>query len=659
MAEPASPSNDQSGNRAFAEDASLFSTMVHLWPYIWPGDRFDLKMRVMWSVVLLLIAKVATLATPFTFKWAVDALNGTGSAPVQASNWMLWLVASPLMMTASYGLVRVLMAVITQWRDGIFAKVAMHAVRQLAYKTFVHMHELSLRFHLERKTGGLTRVLERGRNGIETIVRMVILNMLPTIIEVVMICGVLFWQFDWRYVAAILATVVAYMVFTYKATEWRMRIRKRMNESDSEANTKAIDSLLNYETVKYFGAEEREAQRYDKSMARYEKASVQTYTSLAVLNAGQAIIFTLGLSAVMVMCAIGVRNGTHTVGDFVMVNAMMIQLYVPLNIIGFVYREMKQAVLDIETMFGVLNRDAEVKDTPGARPLQVSAGVVRFDNVRFSYDPDRPILKGLSFEVPAGKTVAIVGPSGAGKSTISRLLFRLYDISGGRILIDGQDIRDVTQTSLRAAIGMVPQDTVLFNDTIRYNIRYGRWDASDADVEQAAMTAQIDGFIRLSPKGYDTEVGERGLKLSGGEKQRVAIARTVLKAPPILVLDEATSALDSHTEHEIQEALELVARDRTSIVIAHRLSTIVGADEIIVLDQGTIAERGTHAQLMVCGGLYASMWNRQREAQEARERLALIGDDAATPNRASLPVREIEGVTSGPDQPLVRPTAAE
>src|SRR5471032_2473225 len=597
------------------EQASLIGTLLHLWPYIWPGDRADLKMRVVWSVVLLLFAKVATLAVPFTFKWAIDALTGADTAPVQPSNWTLWLIVSPLIMTISYGGMRVLMAVLTQWRDGIFARVAMHAVRKLAYLTFVHMHELSLRFHLERKTGGLTRVLERGRLGIEVIVRMVILQLVPTIVEVTLIMGVLLWQFDWRYVAVVLVTVAVYMTYTYYATEWRIEIRRKMNDSDTEANTKAIDSLLNYETVKYFSAEEREATRYDRSMERYERASVKTYTSLAVLNTGQAIVFTAGLTATMLMCAIGVRSGKNTVGDFVMVNAMMIQLYQPLNFMGMVYREIKQAVIDIEKMFGVLSRNPEVKDIPGARPLIVTTGNVKFDDVRFSYDPERPILKGLSFEVPAGKTVAIVGPSGAGKSTISRLLFRLYDLSGGKILIDGQDIRNVTQSTLRASIGIVPQDTVLFNDTIRYNIRYGRWDATDAEVEEAAQLAQIDGFIRMSPKGYETQVGERGLKLSGGEKQRVAIARTVLKGPPILVLDEATSALDSHTEQEIQDALEKVSRNRTSLVIAHRLSTIVGADEIIVLDQGRIAERGTHSRLLASGGLYASMWNRQREAQ--------------------------------------------
>jgi ATP-binding cassette, subfamily B, heavy metal transporter len=651
------PAEIEPTERHAADQATLIETLVHLGPYIWPGDRSDLKMRVVWSVLLLLIAKVATLAVPFTFKWATDALSGQGSAPVAPDNWTFWIVASPLIMTISYGALRILMALLTQWRDGIFARVAMHAVRRVAYITFVHMHELSLRFHLERKTGGLTRVLERGRNGIETIVRMVILQLMPTVVEVVLLLGVLLWQFDWRYVATILVTVVAFTYFTYVVTEWRVGIRRKMNESDTEANTKAIDSLLNYETVKYFSAEEREAKRYDRSMERYEHASVKTYTSLTLLNIGQAVIFTFGLTAVMLMCASGVKSGRNTVGDFVLVNAMMIQLYQPLNLMGMLYREIKQAVVDIEKMFEVLSRKTEVEDAPGAKPLVVIAGALRFEDVRFAYEPERAILKGLSFEVPAGKTVAIVGPSGAGKSTISRLLFRLYDISGGRITVDGQDIRDVTQASLRASIGMVPQDTVLFNDTIRYNIRYGRWDADDAEVEEAARLAQIDGFIRMSPMGYETQVGERGLKLSGGEKQRVAIARTVLKAPPILVLDEATSALDSHTEHEIQEALERVSRNRTSLVIAHRLSTIVGADEIIVLDQGRIAERGTHAQLLASDGLYASMWNRQREAEEARERLAQVDDDNEAPNRLPPPVDDATPTEKSESD--VIPTAAE
>ena len=631
----------ESESRVSADRGALLKTVIHLWPYIWPSDRRDLKLRVIGAMVLLLAAKLATISVPFTFKWAIDALAGGGSAPVAASQWLVWALAVPVAMTIAYGGMRILMAALTQLRDGLFAKVAMHAVRRLAFRTFVHMHELSLRFHLERKTGGLTRVLERGRNAIETIVRMVILQLSPTIIELALIVGVLMWQFDWRYVLAIMITVTVYMTYTYHATEWRIGIRRRMNDSDTDANIKAIDSLLNYETVKYFSAEQREAERYDKSMARYEEASVKAYTSLAVLNAGQAVIFTFGLAAAMVMCAYEIQAGTKTVGDFVLINAMMIQLYQPLNFMGMVYREIKQAVTDIELMFSILAREPEIKDVADAAPLNVTSGTIRFENVRFAYEPERGILKGISFDVPAGKTVAVVGPSGAGKSTISRLLFRFYDLAGGRILIDGQDIARVTQASLRQAIGMVPQDTVLFNDTIRYNIRYGRWEASNTEVEEAARLAQIDGLIQLAPKGYETEVGERGLKLSGGEKQRVAIARTILKAPPILVLDEATSALDSHTEKEIQDALERVSKGRTTLVIAHRLSTIVGADEIIVLDQGEIVERGTHFALLDANGLYASMWNRQREAEEAREKLALAGEAEVAPNRNPPPVEDI------------------
>ena len=611
----------------------MLRTIVHLWPYIWPADRPDLKSRVVLATLLLFAAKLATVAVPFTFKWATDALAGHGTAPLGPDNIIAWALATPVMMTLAYGGMRILMASLTQVRDGIFAKVAMNAVRRLAMLTFDHMHLLSLRFHLERKTGGLTRVLERGRNAIETIVRMVLLQLAPTIVELALIVAVLLYHFDWRYVAAIGVTVALYMWFTYLATEWRISIRREMNTSDTDANAKAIDSLLNYETVKYFSAETREGKRYDRAMERYEDASVKAYVSLAVLNAGQAVVFTLGLAATMVLCVRGIERGTNTVGDFVMINAMMIQLYQPLNFMGMVYREIKQAVIDIELMFSMLGRKPEIEDKPGAKPLQVRAGTIRFENVSFAYEPARPILKGLSFEVAAGDTVAIVGPSGAGKSTISRLLFRFYDVTGGRIVIDGQDVRDVTQVSLRAAIGMVPQDTVLFNDTIRYNICYGRWDASDAEVEEAARQAQIDDFIRRSPKGYETEVGERGLKLSGGEKQRVAIARTILKGPPILVLDEATSALDSHTEKDIQDELDRVAENRTTLVIAHRLSTIVGADAILVLDDGVIVERGTHQELLACGGLYASMWNRQREADRARELLAEVDDAATAPNR--------------------------
>nr|WP_246179419.1 ABC transporter ATP-binding protein/permease [Microvirga thermotolerans] len=602
------------------------TTVTRLWPYLWPHGRRDLQMRVFMAFALLLIAKGATMVTPFAFKWATDALvavtSGSGQSATEAlATTGSWLWRAPILLTAIYGIARILMAVLTQVRDGLFAKVAMHAVRKLAMQTFEHMHRLSLRFHLERKTGGLTRVLERGRNGIEELSRLAVLTLIPTIVEFALVLGILAWEFDWLYSLVVFVMVVIYLAYTYQATQWRISIRKRMNESDVEANTKAVDSLLNYETVKYFGAEAREAIRYDQSMERFERASTQTYTSLAVLNAGQAVIFTIGMTIVMVLAARDIMAGRTSIGSFVLVNAMLVQLYIPLNFMGMLYREIKQALIDIDDMFRILDSNPEIEDRPGAGPLHVTQGVVRFEDVHFAYNPDRPILKGVSFEVPAGHTVAIVGPSGAGKSTISRLLFRFYEPTSGRILIDGQNIADVQQASLRKVIGMVPQDTVLFNDTIGYNILYGRWDATPEEVREAARLAQIDRFIGLLPEGYDTPVGERGLKLSGGEKQRVAIARTILKGPPILVLDEATSALDSFTEKEIQDALDRVSRGRTTLVIAHRLSTIVGADEIIVLDHGRIVERGTHAGLLAQGGVYAAMWNRQREAEEARETL--------------------------------------
>jgi ATP-binding cassette subfamily B protein len=570
---------------------------------------------VLLTFVLLLIGKFVNTAVPYAFKWGADALDQRGEAAIPS------LLAGAVGFTILYGVLRIAQALLTQARDALFAAVAMHAVKRLASDVFVHMHELSMRFHISRKTGGLTRVLERGRDAIETLSRLVMSSGAPTIVEFVLVLAVFLWQFNWTYAFVTAITIFLYLAYTALATNWRISIRRAMNESDIDANVKAIDSLLNYETVKYFRAEEREAERYDKSMERYRIASIDSYTSLAILNAGQAAIFTIGLTLVMLMCVYDIRAGRASVGDFVLINAMMIQLYQPLNFMGTFYREVRQAVVDIERMFSILGQNPEIADRPGAPPLKVREGHVTFENVEFYYDEKRPILQGVSFDVKPGATLAIVGPSGAGKSTISRLLFRFYEPQGGRILIDGQDILAVTQASLRAAIGMVPQDTVLFNDSIGYNIRYGRWDASDAEVREAAALAQIDRFIASVPGGYDAQVGERGLKLSGGEKQRVAIARTILKGPPILILDEATSALDSFTEHEIQEALRRVAKGRTTLVIAHRLSTVVEADEIVFLDHGRVVERGTHQQLLEKNGEYAAMWNRQREAAEARAKL--------------------------------------
>ena len=602
----------------FNERGTFLGTVRLLAPYIWPADRADLKLRVALAILAMVVSKLVTIAIPYAFKYATDALVG---APDVKHIPLPSALTGMFALTVLYGALRILMSLSQQGRDALFAAVAMNAVRRLALEVFVHLHQLSLRFHLERKTGGLTRVLERGRAAIETIVRTSMLVAVPTALEFSLIVGAFLVTFDWRYVVAIVATVALYLIYTTIATNWRISIRRSMNESDTDANTKAIDSLLNFETVKYFNAEAREAARYDKSMARYERMSIRTYVSLAVLNAGQAVIFTCGMVAVLLMCVSGVRSGHNTVGDFALLNVMMLQLYQPLNFMGMVYRDIKQAIVDIGAMFDILSQNPEIIDTPGAKTLVVRRGVVRFEDVVFAYDPQRAILRGVSFEAQAGSTVAIVGPSGAGKSTISRLLFRFYEPSSGRITIDGQDIRTVTQTSLRAAIGMVPQDTVLFNDTVAYNLRYGREDATEAELRDAAENARIDGFMRTLHMGYDSQVGERGLKLSGGEKQRVAIARTILKAPPILVLDEATSALDSHTEREIQDALERVARGRTTLVIAHRLSTVVNADEILVLEKGVIAERGRHEQLLAKGGLYAALWNRQREVAEAQNKL--------------------------------------
>jgi ATP-binding cassette subfamily B protein len=597
-------------------DGSLWLTLKDISPLLWPEGRVDLKIRVVIAVLALVLAKVVTVLTPFAYKYAVDALT--------LKNGMPSLAVVPVFMILAYGVGRVMLVAFAQLRDAIFAKVGQRAVRELAMRTFRHLHALSLKFHLERRTGGLSRIISRGTNGIDTILRYSLFNTLPTVLELAFICAILARSYGWLYSLVVAATVAAYVGFTYLATEWRINIRRVANDADTDASTKAIDSLLNFETVKYFGNEEHEARRYDKSMERYEQASIKTWISLAVLNAGQALVFAIGLTIAMLMSGYAVHAGQMTIGDFVMINALMIQLYMPLNFIGSVYREIKQGLIDVEEMFALLEVDADIKDRPGAVPLRPGKGEIVFEHVDFAYEAGRPILRDLSLRVPSGHTVAIVGPSGAGKSTISRLLFRFYDVGSGRILIDGQDIAQVTQKSLRTAIGMVPQDTVLFNDTVRYNIRYGRPGASDSEVEDAARLAQVHAFVMSLPKGYEAMVGERGLKLSGGEKQRVAIARTILKSPPILILDEATSALDSMTERDIQSALARVSRNRTTLVIAHRLTTVVDADEIIVLDQGTIAERGTHAELLEQRGLYAAMWNRQREAEEARRRLADI-----------------------------------
>ncbi len=596
-------------------DVSQWQTMKRLLPYLWPEGRADLKFRVVVALVLLVASKLVTVVTPYAFKAATDALNARSGAEIA-------LLAVPVFMVLAYGAGRIFMVVFAQLRDAIFSKVGQRAVRQLSYATFRHLHQLSLSFHLGRRTGALSRIISRGINGVDSVLRFALFNTFPTALEIALVCGVIGYSFGHLYVWVVAITVIAYVGFTYWATERRINIRRDMNDADNDAGTKAIDSLLNFETVKYFGNERHEADRYDGAMARYETAAVRTWVSLAVLNAGQAIIYSIGLTIVMVMAAREILSGTLTIGDFVMVNALMIQLYMPLNFIGSSYREIKQGLIDVEGMFSILRENTAIADRPGAKGFVPGKGEIVFDNVHFAYDEERPILRGISLTVPAGKTVAIVGPSGAGKSTISRLIFRFYDVTSGTVSIDGQDIRTVTQESLRRALGMVPQDTVLFNDTIRYNIAYGRPGASEQDIESAARLAQIHDFVMSLPQGYDTVVGERGLKLSGGEKQRVSIARTILKGPPILVLDEATSALDTFTEQEIQSALKLVSRDRTTVVIAHRLSTVVDADEIVVLDKGLIAERGTHALLLRKKGLYAALWNRQREADEARRKLA-------------------------------------
>ena len=604
--------NNQPG--VSADEGALIATLRHLWPYMWPNERADLKLRVLLAIGALLLAKIATTIVPFAYKAVIDALGAASAEPA-----LLLGVAVPIIFVVAYGVANIMDSAFQQLRDILFASVGQHAVRRLALQTFRHLHRLSLRYHLQRRTGGLSRVIERGTKGIETIVRFTMLNTAPALVEFLVVGVIFVWMFGFGFLGAMVLTIAVYIWFTIRASNWRIGIRREMNESDTDANSKAVDSLLNFETVKYFGNEKMETERFDQSMAQYERAAIRIWTSLGFLNFGQGLIFWVGMTAIGAMSARGVLAGELTVGDFVLVNTFMMQIYRPLNFIGFVYREIRQGFADIELMFALLAQEAEIEDKPNAKPLEISGAVLRFDDVEFHYDPDRPILKGVSFEVPAGKTIAIVGPSGAGKSTMSRLLFRFYDVIEGGVSIDGQDIRDITQESLRAAIGMVPQDTVLFNDTIGYNIRYGRPDASDAEVRQAAHMAQIGTFVESLPKGYDTPVGERGLKLSGGEKQRVAIARTILKAPPILILDEATSALDTQTEREIQSALDAVSENRTTLVIAHRLSTVVNADEILVLKSGEVVERGRHQALLEKDGLYAQMWNRQREASEAEE----------------------------------------
>ena len=586
-------------------------TVRALLPYLWPTGARALKVRVIVALVLLAAAKGVTVYIPFLGKAAIDALDPKVTATIYV----------PVALIAAYALARVLARVFGELRDVVFVRVGQHALRTIALEVFRHIHRLSLRFHLERRTGGLSRAIERGTRGIDFLLRFMLFSILPTLIEIVLVTGVMLVKFDWRFALITVLSVAGFIVFTLLVTEWRTKFRREMNKQDSAANTKAIDSLLNYETVKYFGNEAHEAARFDDALARYQRAAVQSQTSLALLNVGQQTLVALGLCVALILTASGVVGGKYSIGDYFLINSLLLNLYTPLNFLGFVYREIKQSLVDMEQMFELLDQGQEIGDSPGAQPLRVTGGEIVFEDVHFRYEPERAILRGISFRVPPGKTVAIVGPSGAGKSTISRVLFRFYDIEQGAVRIDGQDIREVTQDSLRAAIGIVPQDTVLFNDSIRYNIEYGRPGAARDDIDAAARLAAIHDFIESLPQGYETVVGERGLKLSGGEKQRVAIARTILKDPPILLFDEATSALDTHTEKEIQAALKQVSRNRTTLMIAHRLSTVVEADEILVLDDGCIVERGRHQELLATDGVYGAMWRRQQEAVQVQERL--------------------------------------
>ena len=602
--------NKQSGNsRQKSEKQAAWNTTKRVAPFVWPAGDFDLRVRVVLALLALVGSKFIAILAPILQAWAVDDLAEAG-----VSDFVLGAVG----LTIAYGIARIATNGFQQLRDALFAKVAQRALRRLALETFEHIHKLSMRYHITRKTGGLSRIIERGVKGVEFLLRYLVFSTGPLILELVFISAAIFWKLqDWRYVGIIFITIVFYVWFTFAITEWRVKLRRKMNEQDTDANQKAIDSLLNFETVKYFNAEKREAARYDRAMEGYEAAALKTSYSLAFLNFGQAVLITLGLVGVMWLAAVGVQSGELTVGDFVLVNAYMIQITMPLNFLGTVYREIRQALVDMRQMFDLLEEPAEVTDKPGASALSVKGGGVTLSNVRFSYEKERPILHDVSIDVPAGQTVAIVGPSGSGKSTIGRLLFRFYDVTDGAVCIDGQDIRDITQESLHQAIGVVPQDTVLFNDTIFYNIAYGREDATRGDVIQAAKDAQIHDFIMSLPDAYDSLVGERGLKLSGGEKQRVGIARTLLKDPPILLLDEATSALDSETEHEIQDALERAGEGRTVMIIAHRLSTVSNADKIVVLENGLVVETGTHAELLKRKGRYSDLWSLQRSEDAA------------------------------------------
>ena len=604
------PSSAADKLEASAERRSGWRTVRKVAPYLWPDDKPWVKRRVVIALLMLAIAKIVAVGTPFLYKAAVDTLTGEGGDAA----WLLGLGAVGI--TVAYGVARAANVGFQQLRDAVFARVAQRALRQLALETFEHIHALSLRYHITRKTGGLSRIIERGVKGVEFLLRFLLFSVGPLVLELALTGIILAVVFDINYLLVLTVTIAIYIWFTFKVTEWRVRIRKEMNDQDTDANQKAIDSLLNFETVKYFGAEAREAERYDRAMEGYEAAAIKTSLSLAFLNFGQSLIITTGLVIVMVMAALGVRDGSLTVGDFVMVNAYMIQITMPLNFLGTVYREIRQSLVDMGQMFDLLEQPTEVADKPGAAALRVEGGEVVFDDVRFDYEQTRAILRGLSFTLAPGQTVALVGPSGSGKSTIGRLLFRFYDVKGGAIRIDGQDLRDVTQASLHDSIGVVPQDTVLFNDTIRYNIAYGRPEANAAEIEGAAKAANIHDFILSLPEGYDTQVGERGLKLSGGEKQRVGIARTLLKDPPILLLDEATSALDTETERSIQSELKMMGQGRSVITIAHRLSTIVDADRIMVLEAGEVVEQGTHEELLRKGGRYADLWSKQMSGED-------------------------------------------